>query len=145
MNEFRFQIRFVYSIYNSNSIQFNSRKLGDDQIINTYFTKLAITLIRLHLKWKHINYSRKCQYIKHESSRAGFISVTGAIVGMIFCGPKGAIVGSLAGGAGSCAYSWFKSWIAFESFQKLFVTEKSCNIIQSREFCKNNVTFVPHS
>lgn len=70
---------------------------------------MATTLIQLHMKWKHINYSRKCQYFKHEITRAGLISAVGAVVGMIVHGPKGAIIGALTSGVVSGAYTWLKS------------------------------------
>lgn len=83
--------------------------MGDDEIFHTYSTKLAIALINRHLKWKHKNYSRKCQYIKKELSKAGLVSMVGAVVGVIFGGLSGAIFGALSSGAGSFAMSWFNS------------------------------------
>lgn len=83
--------------------------MGDDEIIHTYSNKLAIALINQHLRWKHKNYSRKCDYIKKELSKAGLVSIIGAVVGVLFGGLTGAIVGALSSGAGSFAISWFNS------------------------------------
>lgn len=87
-------------------IQFNSKKMGDDEITSLYRSTLDETLIDLHKRWEDLNISRKNQYIAKESSKASVASIIGAVVGGILGGPPGAVAGVLLGGAGSYAFSW---------------------------------------